>query len=269
VNGNRPLDEQYYGILNLFDNGRHIINNINYTYWLTDAAPQHWIKLSFDRAVDISSVVIETTGSHIPQNFGFKMSRADNEHLQTLKHFSSIPIKGSVTSYDLPRPVEDVHEIEILFPGPEMIEVAEVYVYGSIDDVGGLVQQQPHIGISDPVRNVVFKERLCQQDDECVLFEPACCSGCYPSSAINKDYLNDFELKKNMECLLFDRSQCVLKDCLAMSYEAYCNTEGLCERRVNCKETCELNAESGIMYSYMKEKIGCDCPQLKSQKDLE
>lgn len=44
VNGNRPLDNEYYGVLNLFDNGKN-----QYSSWLTDQEQRHWIQFTFDK----------------------------------------------------------------------------------------------------------------------------------------------------------------------------------------------------------------------------
>ncbi len=51
VNAGRTLDNVFYGVPNLFDGGHHIVNNINYTYWLSDSATRHWIKLGLPPGV--------------------------------------------------------------------------------------------------------------------------------------------------------------------------------------------------------------------------
>jgi hypothetical protein len=64
INGGRQIDNPYYGVLNLFDEGRHFINGLNYDYWLGDAggAPQ-WVEVRFDVPVTVSSMTILTPTS--------------------------------------------------------------------------------------------------------------------------------------------------------------------------------------------------------------
>jgi len=58
VNGGRPLNNMYYGILNAFDGGENWINDINYTYWLATGRAG-FVEVYFDFPVSITSIYVE------------------------------------------------------------------------------------------------------------------------------------------------------------------------------------------------------------------
>jgi hypothetical protein len=145
VNGNRPLTDKCYGVLNLFDKGSNFINGINYTYWLTDAQLRHWVELTFLKPVTIYSVFVETTGENEPKGYGLEVCRVTKGLEQKVKDYDSITIKGFRTTYNLPEPVSDVNMIRIIFPGPEMIAVSEIKVMGQVMQGVDLTPQRPMI----------------------------------------------------------------------------------------------------------------------------
>ena len=149
VNGNKPLTNRHYGVLNLFDDGFNFINNINYTYWLTDAQTRHWIKLSFSKPVIIHSVLVETTGKHRPKEYALELSQITRNLKRIIKDYDSIPIKGFRTTYRLPEPVPNINQVVIIFPGPEMIEVSEIKVMGQAPDEIDLTRHKPLIALTD------------------------------------------------------------------------------------------------------------------------
>ncbi len=59
VNGGRSLANVFYGVLNLFDDGSHWHDNINYTSWLSNGEPSPWVEVRFDRPVTVCSVEAE------------------------------------------------------------------------------------------------------------------------------------------------------------------------------------------------------------------
>jgi hypothetical protein len=149
VNGNRPLDDEYYGVLNLFDDGTNIINNINYTSWFSDRQSRHWIKFSFDQPVEVCSVLIETNKEHSPGEFALEFSQILYESKRRLKYFPAMPIKGFITTYELPNSIGDVSEMTIIFPGPDMIEVSEIKVLGKVPVGVDLALRKPLIGLAE------------------------------------------------------------------------------------------------------------------------
>lgn|GEM_PF-3194549 len=58
TNGGRPIDNPYYGVLNLFDDGQHRLNNISYTYWVGDQADS-WVELRFQAPVTVTAIGLE------------------------------------------------------------------------------------------------------------------------------------------------------------------------------------------------------------------
>lgn len=59
VNGGRELDDVFYGVHNLFDGGENVVNNINYTYWLSDSETRHWVKLRFKKPLLVIQITVE------------------------------------------------------------------------------------------------------------------------------------------------------------------------------------------------------------------
>ncbi len=151
VNGSRTLDNRFYGVANLFDGGQHVIQGINYTSWLTDSAPRHWLKMSFESPMETHSVMIEfnaaawgtaipgvspglnlpaaSTVARRPREFALDLTTIDNGRRLT-KRLPSVSVDGFRTFYPLEAPVEHAVEIVIVFPGPSMVEVGELEVLG-------------------------------------------------------------------------------------------------------------------------------------------
>lgn len=151
VNGNREQDDQFYGAPNLIDEGEHIVNNIKYTYWLSNPQDYPWIRVSFSSPVDVHSIMIELTNeetAHLyPSNtdaarstFYFsKFSRRPREFAVNVTFKSpssrkqklpSVRIDSFRSFYPIDEPLENVKELEIVFPGPSTVAVAELEVLG-------------------------------------------------------------------------------------------------------------------------------------------
>jgi hypothetical protein len=168
VNGGRALDNEFYGLQNLFDGGKNVINGINYTYWLSDSATRHWIKLRFDAPVEIRSIMLEfnakTTlrgavpialaeadrsathelASRRPEEFAIDVTRrADGEGV--VQKLASVPVTGFRVFYPLEKPLPDVIELTLIFPGPSMIEVAEIEVMGTSSQPADGIGEGPKV----------------------------------------------------------------------------------------------------------------------------
>lgn len=132
VNGGRAMSNQYYGVLNLFDDGEHVVDGINYTYWLSDAGQaRHWIRVTFDELVEVHSFVIELTSKNRPTEFAVSLKRVQKGSLVSTT-VPSKKLKGAVTTRRLPRPIQNVREVMVLFPGPSMISVSEIQILGKV-----------------------------------------------------------------------------------------------------------------------------------------
>ena len=160
VNGKRSLNNKYYGVLNLFDNGDNVINGVNYAYWLTNSASRHWVKLTFDKPVLIDSATIETTGKRQPKEFALEFSQISGKSKSIIKYFDSIPIKGFRTTYKLPQPIANVSEMVIIFPGPDIIEVSEIRIIGKTTNDVNLAPQRPSIGLSKVYERTLKRTRI-------------------------------------------------------------------------------------------------------------
>lgn len=140
VNGGRPLDNVFYGALNLFDGGDNVVNNINYAYWMSDTATRHWVKLRFEAPVEIRSILLELNAaepvggdgkllSRRPEGFALDVTRLTDDS-EIVEKLPSVKIDGFRVIYPLKEPLTDVSELQVVFPGPSMIEVAELEVLG-------------------------------------------------------------------------------------------------------------------------------------------
>ncbi len=167
VNGHRSLSDEFYGVRNLFDLGEHVISNptpINYDYWMSDVGSSPWVKVRFLKPVEVEKIILEIPGiwetqsttkdnppleegkpvhiastkitvyetvrsSSVPAEFAVEIGYEKNGtmHDETL---DSIPIKGSITTYPLPKPISDVNFVKIVFPTNSSILVNELKIMG-------------------------------------------------------------------------------------------------------------------------------------------
>lgn len=58
VNGERPMDCPYYGVLNAFDGGQNRIGGLPYPYWLASASGEAWVRVRFDEPVQVASLIV-------------------------------------------------------------------------------------------------------------------------------------------------------------------------------------------------------------------
>ena len=131
VNGGRKLDNVFYGVLNLFDGDTH---------WLSDSATRHWLKLRFSAPVEIRSILVEFGAaefvggngrrrSYRPEGFALDVTRLINDRTEVEK-LPSFNVNGFRVFYPLNEPLANVVELLVVFPGPSIVEVAELEVLG-------------------------------------------------------------------------------------------------------------------------------------------
>jgi hypothetical protein len=157
VNGDRKVDDQYYGALNLFDGGENQINNINYTSWLTDNEPRHWVKLQFEAPVEVYSIMLELPGkasgtpvkpvlnttlptgaaqcitslTPTPRPTEFAVDLTTQRSGMTItRKMPSVEITGFRLYYPLEKPSQNITSVTVVFPGPSILEVSELEVMG-------------------------------------------------------------------------------------------------------------------------------------------
>ena len=157
VNGAREVDDQYYGAFNLFDGGENRINKLNYTTWLTDNESRHWVKLQFEAPVEVDSIMLELPGREPfsfanptpsptplapaaacvantvtrprPAEFAVDVTTQKNG-TTFVRKMPSIEATGFRLYYPLEKPVQNVTDVTIVFPGPSTLEVSELEVMG-------------------------------------------------------------------------------------------------------------------------------------------
>lgn len=152
VNGGRELDNGFYGVLNLFDGGEHFLNGINYTYWLSDAATRHWVKLRFAAPVEVRSVLVEfgteaateAKPSRRPEAFALDIKRLHYGE-EVVQKLVSVKVDGFRVVYPFDSPLLDVVELTLVFPGHSMIEVHEIEVMGIPSVLQGSEGQGPRV----------------------------------------------------------------------------------------------------------------------------
>jgi hypothetical protein len=135
VNGNRHPNNALYGVRNLFDGGRHMVNGINYTTWLSDRDAGHWVKIKFREPVTLHKIMVECLAddsdmeSRRPREFAVNITTFSDDEWEVDKR-PSTAIHGFRFYYPLGEPVENVVEVEVVFPGRGMVEVSEIEVLG-------------------------------------------------------------------------------------------------------------------------------------------
>ncbi len=158
TNGNRDIGNPYHGAINLFDDGgQERINNLIYTTWLTDRATRHWVKLKFTKPVGVHSVFVETTAQSSstrayvtpPTQYAMELVQTDKDKQQVVSSIDSVAIVGFRSTYNLPKPLNNVSEITVIFPGSDIIEVSEIRVMGTAPKGTDLTPTKPNIGF-DP-----------------------------------------------------------------------------------------------------------------------
>jgi hypothetical protein len=129
VNGDQEMASPYCGVRNLFDGGSHMVNGINYSYWLTQPGNDRpWARVRFIAPVRVSRVVIDLVEQYDPEWVLVEVRTGET----TTEHG---PFKATVprTVVEFPRTMEDVREIRIVFirvAGNGLTRVDEIAVMG-------------------------------------------------------------------------------------------------------------------------------------------
>jgi len=134
VNGGRALDSIYYGVVNAFDDGSNVHNNINYTYWLTDGEIAPWLEVHFDHPVSVASIVVEGGGEFATR---FKLVKGGE-----VNQPRSAEVK-------LPAPLHGVKSVRLTFAGTQQNTatgaVHEVRILGHVPPQVKYTVQRPRV----------------------------------------------------------------------------------------------------------------------------
>jgi len=141
VNAGRELDDVFYGVLNLFDGGENVVNNINYTYWLSASETRHSVKLRFKQPLSVFQIIVEfNRAQHFPSDSSGPSLRPEGfavdvtsliDDSEQIEKLPAVNVDSFREIYPLNKVLNDVVELTLVFPGPSMIEVAEIYVRGA------------------------------------------------------------------------------------------------------------------------------------------
>lgn len=129
VNGTREQDNVHYGVLNLFDGGEHMHAGLNYTTWITDTAPRHWVRIRFAAPTEIYKIAVEVNNKDAPKAYALELQVQKDKYIDT-EIFDSVEMKGFLSVFPMKEPIKNVTEVTITFPGPELIEVSEIRILG-------------------------------------------------------------------------------------------------------------------------------------------
>lgn len=131
VNGSRRQDDKYYGVLNMFDDGEHFINNINYTSFLSEPSSQHLVIVTFNQhPVELHSVHVETVDQWRPRTLRIKVGHLTKDRKQQNSDYDAVPVKPGVTKFVLPKPLERVNYVHVWFASGTVVQIAEIRVNG-------------------------------------------------------------------------------------------------------------------------------------------
>lgn len=115
VNGDRAIDDQFYGAQRLFDADSEFINGINYDSWLSESSPA-WVVVRFTRPVTFSGLVVT-----IKKNHWYDPGRPGPMRLQLRGEAGRLlglsPVVASEGVYVPAHPIDGVREVKMYFAG--------------------------------------------------------------------------------------------------------------------------------------------------------
>jgi hypothetical protein len=139
VNGNRSLDNFYYGVLNAFDEGV----NINYSTWLDMAAAGEWVEVYFNTPVTVESISVDANRS-----FAVMIKTSNGEELSFPRTHNELHLEDLVL---------EVTSVRMTFGKTEMGDindsrgVNEIMIMGYVAPEVQYTTQRPLIELSEEV----------------------------------------------------------------------------------------------------------------------
>ncbi|HOK55049.1 MAG TPA: discoidin domain-containing protein [Armatimonadota bacterium] len=157
VNGSRPLDNVYYGVQNMFDDGLNIINGINYSYWLgTHSDSGAWVRISFDTPVTVNKLVIQfrnsiyhTSGIEEKKEYALQITTQNGKSKKT-DYYDSKRVTGFVMTNSFSEPLHNVCEIKVMLSGFHSPAIEEILVLGTPPPGVDTTPQTPQV-VEDPI----------------------------------------------------------------------------------------------------------------------
>lgn len=129
VNGDRSLANEYYGVLNAFDDGTNWVGSINYTYWLSGGEERPHIEVVFDHLVSVTSIVVEGGPAFSTRfdfaNGGQQSHPMADDHLEfdsTVHGVTKVRLTFGLGESSLNLKVHEVRIMGYVPPGVEYVE---------------------------------------------------------------------------------------------------------------------------------------------------
>ena len=148
ANGGRRTDDRFYGVLNLFDEGKNIVNNINYTSWHTGGpkgGDNNWVLIRFAVPVEIRRVMVrlKQTFQKLPDHYELYVR---TEKAILFKNVGIIKLSERDNTYNVPEPIQNVRELLLNFlPDDQYLEVEELELYGAVPPGTNLKSVKPSV----------------------------------------------------------------------------------------------------------------------------
>jgi hypothetical protein len=144
ANGKRATDDPIYGVLNLFDGGTNIINNINYSSWLTNGGRDNWLIVKFAVPVEIAAIVIELKKTYYDLPETCQMHTRTDDETKFVNH-GTIKLEAGRNKFTLPAPVNGAREVLLTFIDPKTIGIDEIQILGFAPANTNLTQVKPTV----------------------------------------------------------------------------------------------------------------------------
>ena len=150
VNGKRPQDNPFYGVRNMFDGGKNVINHTNYDYWQSAPGELHTIRIRFERPVTVKTLIVDIRE---PKGTKEILFASLDRRLRPLGFQGKTPVTGKRWAVMRPKPQDNVSFLYVMIWSAERdtpVSVSEIGVYGPAPKGVDLTPVKP--GIIKPLK---------------------------------------------------------------------------------------------------------------------
>lgn len=145
VNGDRAIDDHFYGAHRAFDAGSYRFRGIAYTYWLSGGAPQ-WLRVGFRKPVTVDRIELDVGtkfgSSRFPVSTLVRVSIEPGGVSAVLENSPSAP---HVLTWRPATRVPGVRMVRFDFGGRGMVTAEEIQIFGTPPPGTDLAERTPEI----------------------------------------------------------------------------------------------------------------------------